>query len=220
MANTKTKIERLGLCDRVEEMLKSGIATGKQITEILRAEGHTLSESSVNRYLQGVRDTITPQAFKLIRDHVDKQIPEDLEALEGMESQALEWAGENPKDIADRIRQARMEIEGEVDKWADMILTAAHDSSQKLRRKAVDRIVQTCLSYFTIDARAQNKRIQAMQTAIKIIELKLRNAGLLDDDTKGRIVIMDRSDEYEPQNKSTGGRTLYSVGVKDDNGAQ
>ena len=57
--------------------------------------------------------------------------------------------------------------------------------------------------------RMQKKRIEAMAQAVKIIELKLRHAGLLDAETQGRIVIVDRSDEYDPEGKQQSDRVPF-----------
>lgn len=210
MSNNRSKIDRLGLGDRVQELLKDGVTVGRKIGRILRDDGHDISDSAVNRYLAGIRDKINGDAYKIIQEHVDETLPQDLDALETMESQCLSWAGEDPVDYTDRLAGAAMAIEGEAYAWLDMfsrVLDAqksSDDSDDSDNPDSPDLsglvkgIIKRCLGYVQKDSRLQAKRIQAMATAIKIIDLKLSKAGLLDDDSKGRIYIMDRSNEYDP----------------------
>lgn len=203
MANLLSKIERLGLEERVQELLRSGVTMGKRIARILREEeGVRISDSAVNRYLAKVRDTIQTDAFKIVREHVSKEVPKDLDALEELEAQLLAWSRETPQDAADRIAAAGLAVEGEVEKWAGFIRSAA-DAGQ--RADMVSAIVKTCVGYVLKDARLQNKRVQAMREVVRIIELKLRHAGLLDDETKGRIVVMQHGENSgQPGPKDSG----------------
>jgi len=196
MANTQSKIEKLGYAETVQELMKGGITVAKKIAEILRTEhGADVSDSSVTRYVAKIKHTIKDDAFKTIRDHVDKEVPKDLDALEDMERQCLDWAFEDPKELAERLTDAISLVDGELDKW--ILLLENPIGEEKNRRVVVKQIVRMALDYVLKDARMQAKRIQAMNTAIKIIDLKLRQAGLLDDDTKGRIIIFDSSKDYD-----------------------
>lgn len=222
MANTKSKIERLGLERRVQDLMRSGVVTGRAIAECLNEElagqGHTarLSPAAVNRYLAPLRDTLAADAFRTIRDHVEKVLPTDLQALEDMERQCLAWAAEPVQDQIARIARASVELPGEVGAWVGMLAS----SSPEKRGLLIKEIIGRCLEYIMRDGRQQAKRLAAMAEARKVIELKLKHAGLLgDDEGKGRIIIMDRSHEGEveavdPGSAARGGRTTLDLTPK------
>jgi len=196
MANTQSKIEKLGHAETVQNLMKNGITVAKKIAEILRTEYRAdVSDSSVTRYVAKIKDQINDDAFKTIRSHVDKELPKDLDALEEMEKQCLDWAKEDPKELADRLTEATALIGGELDSWIQLLNSPVEQ--EKDRKNIVKQIVRRAIGYVLKDARMQAQRIKAMNMATKIIELKLKNAGLLDDETKGRIIIIDSSEDYE-----------------------
>ncbi len=203
MANIQSKVERQGLADTVQNLMKNGVTTATKIHQILQEEhgADDLSLSSVTRYVAKIKHTISDDAFKTIRDHVEKVVPDDLVALEDMEKQCLDWAKEDPKEAADRLTEAALFIDGELDSWIE-IISSLPVANEKDRKKRVMQIVRKAIGYVLKDARLQNKRIQAMTTAIKIIDLKLRQAGLLDDEGRGRIIIIDSSKDFD---ESAGG---------------
>jgi hypothetical protein len=215
MANTQSKIEKLGLAREVNTLVTSGINSGKEIGRRLRTDGHKISDSAVNRYLNKVGRQAKDQAADIIKDHVDRVVPEDLDALESMEDQCLKWANEDPKEAGDRLAGARLAVDGMFDHWVDMLRPPADDAA---REKAIKSIVSQCMRYVLTDARLQGKRIQAMTTAIKIIDLKLSKAGLLTEDGRGRIIIYDKSHEYKPSDGKLdpdAGRETFKVHLVD-----
>lgn len=202
MANSISKIERLGLAEKVSSlMVDDGIFVGREIGRILRKEGHRISDAAVNRYLAKVGRVSKSRADKIIQDHVDKVVPDDLDALERVESVSLKWFNEEPAEMADRLAEVRSTIDFEVDGWASMISRAA-SSTPTERVKIINTIVKTCLDYILKDERLQEKRLKAAAMAVKVIELKLAKSGMLKDDGRGRIVIVDSSKEYDPDVKS------------------
>ena len=121
MANTQSKIEKLGLAETVQKLMKNGVTVAKTIAVILRTEhGVDVSDSSVTRYVSKIKDLISNDAFKTIREHVDKELPKDLDALEEMEKQCLNWAKEDPKELADRLTEATALVAAELDKWVSL----------------------------------------------------------------------------------------------------
>lgn len=197
--NQISKIERLGLADRVANiMTDEGITVGREIGRMLRSEGHRISDAAVNRYLSKVGRVASSRAEKIITEHVDKVIPDDLKALEELEALGLKWSREDPIELADRMSGIKAAIDFEVNEWADSITAAANEKNTEKRAAAVKEIIKKCLGYILKDERLQDKRLKAMGSVIKIIELKLSKAGLLKDEGRGRIVIVDRSGDYEP----------------------
>jgi hypothetical protein len=102
MANTQSKIEKLGLAKEVNAMMTGGVTSGQEIGRRLREAGLKISDSAVNRYLNKVGREAMDRSFDIIQEHVDKIVPDDLDALEGMEDQCLKWANEDPKEAAER----------------------------------------------------------------------------------------------------------------------
>lgn len=82
MSNTQSKVEKLGLAKEVNALVTLGVTSGKEIGRRLRAEGHKLSDSAVNRYLNKVRRKAKGYAFDIIKEHVDKVVLADLDSLE------------------------------------------------------------------------------------------------------------------------------------------
>ena len=190
MANKRTKIEKSGLDGPIEELVTEGLS-GRQIAVRIKADHPevSISDSAIIRFVSRLREGAEEEAGKIIRDHVDKVVPDDLRALEEMESQCLEWARESGKDRVDRMAEAAVEIQGKVDAWRLMLLEERNPDEQRV---LVKKIIRDCLEIMAREDRLQIQRDKAMNTAIKIIDLKLRQAGLLDDEGKGNIVIMDR----------------------------
>lgn len=190
MANKRTKIEAMGLADEVQSLAATGLSS-RRIAIQLRADHPDLgvSESAVCRYVTRMREAARDEAFEVIRRHVDKVVPDDLQALEEMEAQCLEWAREAGKDRVDRMADAAVQIAGWINNWRVMLLEERDVDGQRV---LVKKIMRDCLELMAREDRLQKNRDAAMNTAIKIIDLKLRQAGLLDDEGKGRIVIVDR----------------------------
>lgn len=209
----KSIIDQHNLGEKVQRLLASGVTVATKIAKILREEdGIKISDNSVRRYINNIKDTVQPDAFKTIRDHVDKVVPEDLKALEQMEALCLKWADEEAKDQLDRVADAAVAIQGEIDTWINLLLNTED------KKALVKKLIRKSLSYLQRDARLQTKRIQAMTMATKIIDLKLRQAGLLDDEGKGRIVILNKREDSKDQDAGTndGYRPFVISGGKDE----
>ncbi len=206
-----TKIEQQGLAETVQELMSQGITTRAAVTEKLVSEyGADVSEATVGRYLAKVRRAAENQAYKTITDHVNKTVPDDLEALEEMEKQALEWSREAGASQTERAADAAEKIAGELDEWKERL--AGEKDAQVVRW-----IIKKCLGYLAADDRRQEQRLAAMKMVHKIIETKLSKAGLLDDDTKGRIVFMQRgSGDSEGEDRGEKKNIIRLVGRGDD----
>lgn len=214
------KIEYLGLSDTVQQLMAEGVVTRAEMTERLQNDyGADVSEATVGRYMAKIRSAAQDEAFQKIQDHVNKTVPDDLDALEEMEKQALEWTREAGITSAERATAAAENISGEIEQWRDMLL------SEKDPQKIVRWIIKRCIFYLAEDDRRQEQRLSAMRMVHKIIETKLSKAGLLDDETKGRIVFLQKQardgdengDGGSEEKKDGSGKKVLRL-VKDDSG--
>ena len=219
MANRRTKIEQMGLSGRIQELMTEGLS-GRRIAAQVKMENPDaeVSGSAIARYVGKARNAATDEAFKTIRDHVDRVVPEDLKALEEMEAQCLKWAREAGKDRVDRMADAAYEMPGMIDEWADRLLLYATKRDEVAREILVRKIQRDCLTLMAREDRLQEQRLKAMNTSIKIIDLKLRQAGLLDDEGKSPIYIVDRTGGRRPDTHKEDHSTYkpYLVGSKKD----
>ena len=187
------KIEQMGLSETVQSLMAEGVSTRAAMTDKLRADyGADLSPATVGRFMAKLRASAHGEAYKTITDHVNKTVPDDLAALEEMEKQALDWSREAGRSIAERAAEAADLIKGELDEWRSRLILEREDPNP-----AVRWIIKQCIKYLAEDDNRQKQRLEAMRMVHKIIELKLSKAGLLDDDTKGRILLIQRQADME-----------------------
>lgn len=218
MGNKTCKIERAGLSDVVQKLVADGVTTRAAVADVLRDDyGLEISDASVGRYLARIKNTATSKAFQIISDHVDRTVPDDLNALEAMEALAYGWAMEASVPQAQRLADAASKIAEKLDYWKALILSEITPPKDKIKE-----IISECLSMVQEDARSQEQRLKAMRAAVNIIDLKLSKAGLLDDDAKGKIVLLTRqavADEIDtPQDRSKVIRFSKPGSSKDDAG--
>jgi len=202
MAQKSCKIDRAGLSEFVQELVANGVTTRAKVAQKIR-DHHpslTISEATVGRYLNKLKASAGSKAFQIISDHVDKVVPEDLKALEAMESLAYRWAMEAAKPQAQRLADATVAIDDEMEEWISLFRNVDD------RTKLIKQIILKCLGYVQEDAREQAARLAAMNAAVKIISLKLDKAGLLDNEAKGRIIIMTKPPEAETDPGKPDGR--------------
>jgi arginine repressor len=196
MANDVSKIERLGLADRVRDYyLTDNIRTAKAIAEKLREDGVKISDASVARYLSRVKDDFRAAARQVVYDHVNKELPKDLDALEEMEATCLDWSRMDMPVLIERTADAAAAIAGEVDAWAAIFNSYHFDKNSSTRAALVKDVIKKSLVYISMADEKMENRLKAIKAAASIIELKLRHATGLDADSKGNIIIMDRSSE-------------------------
>ena len=208
------KIEQKNLGETVARLMADGQAsTRAELTEVLNAQYDAdVSEATVGRYMARLRSAAGNEAFTKITEHVNRTVPDDLEALEEMERQALAWSREAGASQAERAADAAERIAGELDAWRDMLLKEKDNYADTIRW-----IVKRCTAYIAADDRRQEQRLAAMRMVHKIIETKLSKAGLLDDETKGRIVFLQRQaagdDDSAPEKEK--GRVLSMVNTRE-----
>jgi len=208
MTNRCSRIEALGLSGEVQALVATGLSARRIAVRLNNEHPEAaLSESAVTRYVARVRKEAQGEAFQKIKDHVDRVVPDDLNALEEMEARCLEWAREAGQDRVERMAEAAFGIRGEIEAWETELLTV----DKEKKEATVQRLIRRCLSIMAREDRLQKARTEAMLTAIKIIDLKLRQAGLLDEEGKGRIIIVERTDADAARPDNTDGYEGFRV---------
>ena len=206
------KIEKHNLGPRILEMLTQEGFNSVQIAARLTKDGFKLSQPTVSRWIKENREQQQNHAKDLIRKHVDREIPKDLNALEDMELHTLAWASEEPETKAERISTWERVLE-RLDMWADEITQAAL-RDMKGKKEVVKAFVGQCLTWLMEEHGNQEKRLAAMRMATNIIEVKLRHAGIIEGLTSGHIYIGEAEDPSKPKGYTDDdkeGRRLFVI---------
>lgn len=174
------KVIQMGIAGRIEQLIASGVTTSKDIAAKLTADGFVISQPTVSRWLREQKESRRETAQNIVREHVEKTVPADLDALEEMELQCLSWAKENNDEFASRLAGRR--VADHLPIWVE-IITAVRASqfetpedADKALVEAVKQIMSQCLGWIADDITLQKSRLSAMRMAAMIIDLKLKHA--------------------------------------------
>lgn len=212
-----SKIEKLGLAKRIEELISSGVTSSPAIASALKLEGHNVSQPTVSRHLKAVRESRAKETSKIVQDHVRDVVPADLEALENMETVCLDWSKEDIFAFAHRL--ASRFITDHLTEWRNMIMAveaslyADPKEFQAARGKAVQEIMDQCIRQITDELIHRKMRMSAMRQASQIIALKLQYSGALGAGAGGNIFLMGSGPE-DPQKDETAGQLMVFPGGK------
>jgi len=174
------KVIQMGIAGRIEQMIASGITTSKDIAAKLTAEGLVISQPTVSRWLREQKENRRETTQKIVREHVEKSVPADLDALENMELQCLAWAREDNDEFASRLAGRR--VADHLPLWVETIISAkasayaTPEDADEALNKAVKQIMSQCLGWIADDITLQKSRLSAMRMAAMIIDLKLKHA--------------------------------------------
>jgi hypothetical protein len=174
------KVVQMGCAGKIEQLSASGITTSKDLAAKLTAEGFVISQPTVSRWLREQKENRRETTQKIVREHVEKTVPADLDALEDMELQCLAWAKEDNDEFASRLAGRR--VADHLPIWVE-IITAVRASqfetpedADEAIGKAVKQIMTQCLGWIADDITLQKSRLSAMRMAAMIIDLKLKHA--------------------------------------------
>ncbi len=214
----QSKIEKWGLQKRIDELIEAGTHTSAALSAALKLEHFDVSQPTLSRYLKALRESRLEETQKIVQDHIKKTVPADLDALQSMEGQCLDWAKEDNPAFSHRI--AGLHIEENFTQWQTKILgitpAAYLEPSEFIKAKmdAVRDIMQQCLLWIADDIAMQKKRIGAMRQATQIIALKLQYSGIIGADQNGNIFLVRQGDELKEETNT--GRLLVLRGGKPD----
>lgn len=204
------KIEKHKLGPRILSLLTEEGKGSKEIAAILTEEGFKLSQPTVSRWIKQQRDNHGDEVQALIRQHVKKVLPDDLQALEDMETQCLAWAKEGPDTKAERIGLWE-KVKANYRAWQGLLLSISLEVSEKDLKKAMDPIIKQCLNWILEDINIQKERIGAMRMGSSIIDIKLKYSALLEGVKAGSIIIRPEGSVGEPSKDEVGPETVRRI---------
>lgn len=183
------KIESLGLQNEVEKLIESGTTTSVGIHAALSAQGYKISQPTVSRYLKDIKEARQTETASILSDHISKNLPTDLNAIEAMEAQCLEWTKEDNNKFAHRL--AVKHVTEDAPQWIDTILKLV-DADPKVKNQAIEDIIDKCLRYIADDFKLQSARLAAMKQAGSFIDMKLRYA--MGESQDGKIIFLNNGE--------------------------
>lgn len=205
------KIERHNLGPRIIKLMTEDGLNGTQVAERLKAKGFPITQSTVSRWLKEQKGSSSERVNQIFAEHVEKELPKDLEALENLEKLCLEWSKEEISDKVERILTWRR-VNDAFDELLQMVLDAGRD--EKARIETAKSIVKRCMLWIYEDDQNQRQRLLSIKQAQSIIETKLRFAGVIDADADGNIIIKGYGQPAAtPSDPGTGGGGEKKPGV-------
>ena len=164
------KIERYELQTRVMELSigRSTHAVSEILTEELRAKGldDQISQPTVARFLKAIREARAEETKSQVQEHIKEHVPADLNALEEIET----W-------LLNRFR-------GRVD-LTDFITEKVGLTIPKDKLLSVPQIRELAQEMAAIIDGDQKTRAEFGMKAARLIELKLKYAGILENPDAG-----------------------------------
>jgi len=212
MAAKTTKIEKHNLGPRVLRMLLKEGKTSAQIAETLTREGIKISQPTVSRFIKAQRENARDEVQDILHDHVQRELPKDLTALEEMERICLAWAQEEPDTTAERVSLWQKVME-QIPVWREKIITYS-DLETKDKAQVIRGFIEQVTRWLLEDINIQKQRINAMRMATSIIDTKLKYSGVLREDEGSNIIIAGQDDRQADTGESDGDgyKTLHVVG--------
>jgi len=211
------KIEKHDLGPRILTLLTEEGKGSKEIAVILTKEGFKLSQPTVSRWIKKQRENHKDEVQDIITKHVTKVLPNDLQALEDMETQCLAWAQEGPDTKGERIGLWE-KVSASFPEWKILLLSISEEISEKDLKKTMDPIIKQCLNWILEDINIQKERIAAMRMGSSIIDIKLKYSALLEGVKAGSIFIGPAESDQAPvaEVSSEKDRRLHLVPKEDD----
>lgn len=178
------KIEKFQIGDRILALCGDGL-TDEEIAKIVNQEAdgaYTISRPTVSRWLQGVRRARAQKTKKVYDEHIEAVLPNDLEALERLEKYFLSIAlpDFNQDPNAEPATQPCQECKGTGEIEELYLQEPRHrmEPCPACKGKGKKEILPEIID--PRDRRASADRV------VKIIDIKLKYAGLLENPEYGK----------------------------------
>ncbi|MBC2712044.1 MAG: hypothetical protein HGJ94_13990 [Desulfosarcina sp.] len=193
MGRSRTgKIAQYHLEETISKMAYDDGMTGKEISVRLIEMGYKVSHPTVCRWLKKQVEHARTQSEKIFTDHVAEHLPKDLDALEAMEALCLTWANESGADRVQRLSSWK-QVTQLIPAYAARLI-AFTTLETKEKNAEVKAFIRELMAILVEDINLVRQRLAAIGQGTKIIETKLKNAGLISDADKGNVVIKGYDD--------------------------
>ncbi len=207
------KLEKLGLKPRVEELLKSGVTSGREIHRKLTEENPAVevpSESAVTRYVSELKDLLAPEAARVLKEHVNRTITDDLTQLEMIKDLTYAWGMDEGLTQAERVSAFAARIDGELHTWREKLTEDADDPNA-----VTAWIIKRAVELLRMDDRRQDERLRAFKEWARVVNLKCSNAGLLGENA-GTPIIFEQRASAAPDPPRGGERNFVVLDGRED----
>lgn len=206
----RSKIDLHDLGSDVLGYVKQGL-TSYAIASRLTADGYPISQPTVSRWIAESRKASQSKAQQLFSDHIDRELPKDLEALEEMEALCLAWAREDKAARCARL-MAGDRVAADLELIASELVAAYSEPDEKKQKAAIGFVVKKVLGWVLADNADQKRRLDAMAMGTKIIGSKLQHAGVLEGKEDWGVTIKPYDDSAPLGSEAeAGGNRLFSV---------
>ncbi|RJQ58024.1 MAG: hypothetical protein C4530_11465 [Desulfobacteraceae bacterium] len=161
------KVEQLQLGERVLELSAAGLSTAK-IADVVSRElkDESISQRSIARYLKEVREDRASETRAVVQEHIKATVPVDLLALDEAESYHLAIARNHGWDPGE-IRKNFLSALSEKKHWTQAEIIETYEGIFRQAEKG---------QFYDVKIRSA-----AYMNAVKIVETKLRFAGVLEN---------------------------------------
>lgn len=184
------KVDRLGLGETVAAYLYDDKMTIDQVVKKLKADGISISRKSLDVWAGRNGYHETGSAKRIFSDHVEKKLPSDLKALEGIEKDCLDWFHETKRSFAKKSSAARAEELVKTEKWKGF--REKYIGTRPGTNKELDwakAIITEAIAIVTDEMAHRKFKLLAAKSASSIIQIKLAFSGIIDGAGAGNIII-------------------------------
>jgi hypothetical protein len=191
--NNLPLVERLGLGDRVwglasGELTPDGKPMGPTaISELLEEEGHELSPKNLSAWIRKQKEKVKEDVRELLNDHLRKNLPADLDALELVEAVSLENAKRQVNFISHDVSVNEKVTRYFLETWIIQILDAATD--QRKLKGITTQIIRQVGDWITERIDWMKVQRDERKVALTAIDMKLRYAAQLHGAGSGNVLI-------------------------------
>lgn len=200
-------IKLAGLGNRVWDMKINQKMKPALIAQELVSEGHKkVTARHVSRYIRTRRDYAKDGIRSTMTEHLNRNLPKDLQALELLEGVTLNWALETKKKFITKVFREKQEVF--LDEFEDNIRPKLMLS--KFGSKEAMDCAKACLKLaadIVMDELDHRKfRLQAGKRTLEVVQTKLKFASDLAGSGSGNIYIGNAEevnvDQTTEENKS------------------
>jgi hypothetical protein len=181
-----TYIERHQLGEQILQLSFKEGKTDTEVAAILTASGHKMSQPTVSRWLDKKRQEMGNQVTGIMQEHLQRELPKDLDVLEELEALMLEWTREDTPVIMERLKDPSWCADA-FSRWKALVLDVSDAEKEAAAVKTIiGEALGRVLKFFDL----RKEKLSYIKGTRDTIGLKLQYSGVIAGAEKGNIVIM------------------------------